>query len=209
MLIKQQKPKGEKMKKTLLSVIAGLAVINVASAVPSPADRKALCEKHPDKYVWVDKTQACIPNNPCKDDYVGLEGIMAYCYSDIALPRDPFEAEKWVNRYVEKNLHTTVVGFSRFAGGDPNYYSVSTADGNFFAAFRVTPNYLEGSTRQQYYAALAIHAYGHDENSPFQVKSEQECKDIADFASLLSDELIESKYESGICTVPYNKYKNL
>ena len=58
MLIKeQQKPKGEKMKKTLLSVGAALAVIGSACAVPSVSDRKALCEGHPDKYVWVEKSE--------------------------------------------------------------------------------------------------------------------------------------------------------
>ena len=65
------------MKKTLLSVIAGLAVINAASAVPSPADRKALCEKHPEKYVWVEKTEACVPINPCKSDNSAIQE--AYC----------------------------------------------------------------------------------------------------------------------------------
>lgn len=74
------------MKKTLLSVIAGLAVINAASAVPSPADRKALCEKHPDKYVWVEKTEACVPINPCKSDSSTIQE--AYCnrvFKDVQL----------------------------------------------------------------------------------------------------------------------------
>ena len=53
------------MKKTLLSVLAVVSVMGTASAVPSAADRKAMCESKPDKYVWVEKNQACIPVNPC------------------------------------------------------------------------------------------------------------------------------------------------
>ena len=40
------------MKKTLLSVIAGLAVIGSANA-----GIKETCSEHPDKLVWVEKTQ--------------------------------------------------------------------------------------------------------------------------------------------------------
>ncbi len=106
---KQQKPKGEKMKKTLLSVIAGLAVINVASAAPSVADRKALCEKHPDKYVWVAKTEACVPINPCKSDSSTIQE--AYCnrvFKDVQL-------DNWrkgatvVEEYARNNLGVGVI----------------------------------------------------------------------------------------------------
>ena len=78
------------MKKTLLSMLAGLVVIGSASAVPSPEDRKALCEKQSDKFVWVEKTQACIPINPCRstDDKIKE----AYCIDDFAGDR---EGKSW------------------------------------------------------------------------------------------------------------------
>lgn len=60
-----------------LSIFAGLMVINSVFALPSPEDRKALCDKHPDKYVWVKKTQACIPINPCKSNDTDIK--KAYC----------------------------------------------------------------------------------------------------------------------------------
>lgn len=66
------------MKKTLLSVLAGIAVIGSASAVPSVGDRKEMCEKK-DGWVWVEKTQACIPVNPC-DDSNDKSIIGAYCF---------------------------------------------------------------------------------------------------------------------------------
>ena len=52
------------MKKTLLSVMAGLTVVGSASAAPTPEERKELCQLLIDKgtHVWVEKTQACIPS---------------------------------------------------------------------------------------------------------------------------------------------------
>ena len=47
------------MKKTLLSVGAALAVIGSAAAVGPDT-----C--NPEKYVWVEKDELCIPKNPCK-----------------------------------------------------------------------------------------------------------------------------------------------
>lgn len=60
------------MKKTLLSVIAGLAVIGSANA-----GIKETCLEHPDKLVWVEKTQRCIPINPCKSDDEKIKAM--YC----------------------------------------------------------------------------------------------------------------------------------
>ena len=65
------------MKKTLLSVLAGVSVIGAASAVPSVADRKAMCDKNPDKYVWVEKNQACVPVNPCESSNESIKNT--YC----------------------------------------------------------------------------------------------------------------------------------
>ncbi len=72
------------MKKTLLSVLAAVSVIGVASAVPSVEDRKAMCEKYPEKYIWVANSAACIPINPCKSDNTQIKDT--YCnrvFSDV------------------------------------------------------------------------------------------------------------------------------
>lgn len=66
------------MKKTLLSLIAGLAVINAANA-----GIKETCLEHPDKLVWVEKTQRCIPINPCTSDDEDIR--KAYCIDDYFL----------------------------------------------------------------------------------------------------------------------------
>lgn len=65
------------MKKTLLSVFAGMIVIGSAFAAPTPEDRKKLCEKHPDKYVWVEKDQFCAPRYPCASENTDIRN--AYC----------------------------------------------------------------------------------------------------------------------------------
>ncbi len=124
------------MKKTLLSVIAGLAVINVASAAPSVADRKALCEKHPDKYVWVAKTEACIPINPCKSSNDGIKE--SYC-SDVFKKiqigrRDDYKV--LVETYLEKVMGVTgsPLGGSNSLLGD-DFVSYKTSD-NGYIVFR-------------------------------------------------------------------------
>ena len=40
-------------------------MVGTAFGVPTLEDRKKLCEQNPDKFVWVEKTQTCIPQNPC------------------------------------------------------------------------------------------------------------------------------------------------
>lgn len=58
------------MKKTLLSAVAGLAVIGSACAAGPDT-----C--NPDKYVWVEKDELCIPKNPCKSKSDVIRN--AYC----------------------------------------------------------------------------------------------------------------------------------
>ena len=69
------------MKKTLLSVIAGLAVIGSANA-----GIKETCLEHPDKLVWVEKTERCVPINTCKSSDQAI--VDAYCnrvFKDVQL----------------------------------------------------------------------------------------------------------------------------
>ena len=67
------------MKKILLSSIAGLAVIGSACAAGPDT-----C--NPDKYVWVEKDELCIPKNPCKSKSDVIRN--AYCstvFKDVQL----------------------------------------------------------------------------------------------------------------------------
>ena len=77
------------MKKTLLSVLAGLVVIGTATAVPSMDVQQKNCEDG--QHVWVEKTKTCVPINPCLSDDADIK--RAYCddktFANISLSNLP------------------------------------------------------------------------------------------------------------------------
>ena len=94
------------MKKTLLSMTAALAVIGAANA-----GIKETCLEHPDKLVWVEKTQRCIPINPCKSDNTAIRE--AYCntaFQNVQLGnwrQGLVVAEKYSKRYLGVDIVNT------------------------------------------------------------------------------------------------------
>lgn len=94
------------MKKTLLSVLAGVAVIGSANA-----GIKETCLEHPDKLVWVEKTQRCIPINPCKSDDADIK--RAYCieYTFYDFPITEGLARKVIEKYFEYDGSVTELKF--------------------------------------------------------------------------------------------------
>lgn len=196
------------MKKTLLSVLAAVSVIGSASAVPSPADRKALCEKHPDKYVWVEKTEACVPINPCVDAVGSVKD--AYClYAQPTLPARSDLFNKIMNRYLEKNLNTNLQYSSIL---DSAHIGIKTTDGGYYA-IRVSGIDDTNEDWCNYaieYAMFAYHKYpstdyekNYDRDPRIIVAKDfvypedvyiagdsTECEDIKDFASLLAGKLV-------------------
>ena len=196
------------MKKTLLSVLAGIAVIGSAVAVPSPEDRKALCEKYPDKYVWVEKDQFCVPINPCEgaNDAVRI----AYCFDEVVLPSDMAKRNMIMDRYVHEVMRTVASDVKEISD---RVVGVKTNDGGYIA-------FLQGSKSPQSDCLLnlmyAVSAYGHLPIDLYQETdkyillgygdlndiSSTEMTDIADFASLLQGDVItydrNAVSESGI-----------
>lgn len=88
------------MKTTLLTIFVVFAVVGTAFAVPSAGDRKALCKKYSDKYVWVEKSEACIPVNPCLSDAISIRN--AYCdniFADVGV-KNYGVAEELVRQYI-------------------------------------------------------------------------------------------------------------
>ncbi len=118
------------MKKILLSVLAGLTVIGSAVAVPTPEDRKALCDLLIEKgtHVWVTKTQACIPINPCKSEDYGM--YMAYCggYANIG---DERQAKLFLERYAQNVLKTQISNV--IYNPEDRFAAANTIDGGYFA----------------------------------------------------------------------------
>ena len=206
------------MKKTLLSVLAGLIVIGSASAVPGPDDRKKLCDQHPDKFVWVEKTQACIPINPCA--YGVNENIAeAYCLDKvfITLPKEVDKRTMILERYVTNVLKTSIVTTNLLYDCPEedvgkycsNALAIKTSDGGYFAAsysdtWSVTPAYenWEGEARS-YARAYAGECYGyrfmymdHSDDMSAKVSNKAECEDIADFASVLLGDIVNYEFKT-------------
>ncbi len=187
------------MKKTLLSVTAALAVIGSACAVPSVEDRKALCEKHPEKYVWVAKDEMCVPINPCLS--ANQEMQLAYCKSKI-FPFDISKRDIVVKRLAEKWWQTSIRSIKEL----PDlWFAVFTTDGDYFVGGRADAEQMTKDDAVD----MAFYAYGYNarldegENGNYRigygVGSLEECDDIKDFASLLFENLIEGHLEGTAC----------
>ena len=195
------------MKKTLLSMTAVLAMVGSACAVPTVEDRKALCEKHPEKYVWVEKTQACVPINPCVDAVGSVKN--SYClYAQPTLPARSDLFDQIMNRYLEKNLNTNLQSTSIL---DSSHIGIRTTDGGYYA-IRVSAIDDKDEKWCDYaieYAMFAYHKYpwtdyekNYDRDPRIIVAKEfsyedvyiqgdsVECEDIKDFASLLAGKLV-------------------
>ena len=111
------------MKKTLLSMTAALAVIGAANA-----GIKETCLEHPDKLVWVEKTQRCVPINPCLSDDISIKD--SYC-NTIFDGNDLREdlVEMVLDRYLSKVMLTK--GKEYNINTDSNFVAVKTADDSY------------------------------------------------------------------------------
>ncbi len=186
------------MKKTLLSVTAALAVIGSACAAPSVEDRKALCEKYPDKYVWVAKDEMCVPINPCLSDNERMRH--AYCDDLILFPFDISKRDLVVQRLVEKH-GANVVSIKELSD---LWFGVVTSDGNYWVGGRADGKQLDkfSAVDNAFYAHIYNVIPKTDENGTRYLvgvgrdMSPAECRDVLDFASLLFEDLLEGYYES-------------
>ncbi|MCR5194489.1 MAG: hypothetical protein K6B71_03125 [Alphaproteobacteria bacterium] len=151
------------MKKTLLSVLAGLTVMGSAFADgPSVEDRKKLCQLLIDKgtHVWVEKTEACIPINPChSDDSKIKEAYCIYPYNLYFASGEAVEifAKKYANNILKTdvaktNVHDSVKtiekekkkGYRYALEGGYFYLQMHTTDGGFYSVPVALRTELEG-----------------------------------------------------------------
>ncbi len=210
------------MKKTLLSVLAGLTVMNVAFAdEPSVEDRKKLCQLLIDKgtHVWVEKTSACIPVNPCASE-TDININSAYCL-EIPIPNQADKRKLVFDKYAEKALKTTVTSIKNLPPDstepDRSYYGVQTADGGYFAAFSEAYGY-DDCLSFVVQSALAYGAFNQDcfnswmrdvMDSAGAPKSYvhkvviytvgQRCNEIQEFAKTLSGKQIGRDTSTTLC----------
>ena len=191
------------MKKTLLSVIAGLAVIGSATAVPSMDVQQKNCEDG--QHVWVEKTKTCVPINPCESDDAEIK--RAYCLVGgvVALPHDKGKRDLMINTYVSNVQYT---GVSAITEIDSEYVGVKTLDGNY-CVFKLS-KYADDHCLSQMMRGFNVYGYGWDKlefedradmniSYSANVNSETECNNIINFASAMADKDFDGKYESGKC----------
>ena len=197
----------DKMKKALLCVLAGACWVGSAFGAPIVEDRIALCQKRPDKFVWVEKTQECIPSNPCESGNSELRN--QYCANFIVGPGGTDEQYKMMHeRYIKQVLRTGIkselptIKMWEPGGTEPGYkvVSYSLLDGGF-VAFSVFFFSSEISTNPHLLARDVCSTYGHEyvktdeEHSVCKgVASDSECVDIANFASLILEEYVSGTY---------------
>jgi hypothetical protein len=198
------------MKKTLLSVIAGLAVIGSATAVPSMDVQQKNCEDG--QHVWVEKTKTCVPINPCLSDDLDIQ--RAYCfpvdtnsgeiiYIDTHFPNET-DLDMFIDKYVQTVLKTVAVekidlgrtgvieGYNFDNGYREKAIGVKMADGGYFVIKYIIKSY-DGpadvlAVASQAYGRYIFNSDGDRGIIYFAVgyMSEELCKDIVNFASRLS-----------------------
>ena len=141
--------------KLICSALLGATICGSAFAI-SVDDRRAFCEQYPDKYVWVEKTEACIPVNPCESSDANIQG--AYCIkAPFAAHKEDFE--KYLENYFGKQVKYV-------KSLDENNYNVGfyTMDGNYFQFNPVLHLGGENTTvgtevQQSIHAACWVHGY--------------------------------------------------
>ncbi len=189
------------MRKTVVSVITGLTVIGSAFAIPSPGDRKKLCESKPFDFVWVEKTQTCVPINPCTTSNSKIRD--AYCILAGGVVGAGDNAEEAIRRYAKSVMKIGVdsIKFVESSYGRPGW-SLRTTDGGYYVV--EFDGYAKGKDIKAQ-LEVACWAYGKelyfytdDENPRYGCLgsvSKKECDDMADFASLLTGNLVEGEIE--------------
>ena len=191
------------MKKTLLSVTAALAVIGSAAAVGPDT-----C--NPDKYVWVEKDELCIPKNPCKSKSDVIRD--AYCsvvFSDVQL-------SNWrkgvtvVKAYLNKRRGLDMTNVrdmwddkdTSFFGQD--YIPAKTSDGGYVVFEFDDLSDLGGADVREGIGKAACRIYngtwtsfdGNARSLTCAGVSEMDCKEIANLMTELRDgNIVTAAYE--------------
>lgn len=205
------------MKKTLLSILAGVVVIGSASAVPGPEDRERMCKQQPDKYVWVEKGNgACVEINPCKSDNADVKN--AYCntmFKDVQLGT-PYEGVVVVKEYINKHLGLDIVNKKGIVRHDvdtslfaQDYIPAKLSDGGYIVFEFDDLSDIAGGDSYEGASKAACLIYGGNYKSRLRAVSEtgfyctdvaeSDCDEVAYLASkILNGVLFTGKYDKTI-----------
>ena len=172
------------MKKSILFGL-GIACITCFAYGDLDIDgNRAICEKYPEKYVWVEPTATCVPRNTCKSENLDIqyEYCAGGCFSDD-------------KRAFEKKMQLKGKEVLKFEPIEENYTAVYTTDGYYFVFERITDCNFNSELEQHIYDACAAYGYATAgeacfKNSEFEP---EECTKIADFVSDLHEAICYGK----------------
>lgn len=172
--------------KLILGALLCATICGSAFAI-SVDDRQAFCNQYPDKYVWVEKTQACVPVDPCDSTIQDIKD--AYCVR-AAFAAGPEHMEN----YIETVLGTSARWGKVLADGKHAYY---TTDG-LYLVFNNIPdpknnNIMWSEVQQQIEVACWVNGY--DVNAEVMLKQKPLLEDCSQDCAKKFDETL-------VCDIP-------
>ena len=206
------------MKKTLLSVGAALAVIGSAAAVGPDT-----C--NPDKYVWVEKDELCIPKNPCKSKSDVIRD--AYCnrtFKDVQLSnwrrgievvKAYLSKQRGLGMIMDPKDYRDGVDTSLFG---QDYIPAKTSDGGYIVFEFDDLSDIGGADVREGVAKAGCYIYsgrpwrfgGQDREFACKFVSESDCSEMAKIMTDLRDGLLVisdyKEYEAEtVCNLTFEK----
>lgn len=197
--------------KTLISGVLLGCIVGTAFGVPTPEDRKRLCEQNPNEFVWVEKGEGvCIPINPCESHIKEIRN--SYCIFTKWYGEDIV-----YRRYVQNVLHTDVVEEKNIPDEDDIYTAYKLQDGGYIVFESMLPFEKDNSNFSLDWSIYGgCWAYGKDYFKPStfsdnagaceDVVSNIQCDDIADFVSTVVNNLCVGSFkENNECHIVCEK----
>ncbi len=155
------------MNKILLSAVAGVAVINAANA-----GIKETCLDNPDKLVWVEKTERCVPINTCKSSDQTI--VDSYCnttFADVQVGNYE-QADKLARKYIQVRMNKSVTsgGVIKTTYIGQDYYGYKLSDGGYVVfEFDDTSDRTDLDVKQGVVSALCRIVGGFDLTSSYTI----------------------------------------
>lgn len=160
-------------------------MVGTAFGVPTPEDRKKLCEQNPDKFVWVERTQICLPKNPCLSGIAEIREV--YCKGFPVLSQIVAE------RFIHEVYGNTDVRCDEFFEEAGEKFLPCRHGGDLYSVYRESHTGIFSDIQKAISAACVAYTaidYVDDGNngvkcSKFWGHNYKDCRDVADFASVL------------------------
>ena len=176
------------MKQTLLFAFCGIMAAGAAFAPPSAEVLSKACDLEKNVLVTTDGANTCVPKYPCdKEDYksyctIKFDGLSEKQAKLIAKKRAQLNGNEVTNMEIINNAHL----------------AVQTSSGGYVVYQYILSRYSDKSEEDLFQNALAsacfvYKGYGYDRrwNRCDRGKVDLDCQAMADFASVLTGEIVE------------------